>query len=964
MNHLCIMIGILLSLVSNPTHCQEVNFQHLSIKDGLPTTLVFRCVEDSRGFIWFCTNNGLVRYDGIESKVYGTDFGLSNNVVWNATPDEKGGLYLGTHSDGVPFYINVNGQLSHPFEPDTVVPINNTMIKNVAVDTETGVWYHRTNVRHVFNNGHVEAYTYNSKDRHLILEGLNGRVYLSKVGTDKVSIYRAGEHPQQPTTYTIVGSSADHLDAHKFIMLNDTSCMYFNGTSMVLHAKNNTSIRLSISDRLREEEYMLRLSNGHIIIIGADHTLVLDGNFVLVAEIDHAGIFRPSDLLVDSRGNYWFATLDDGVYFLPCHASYTKNIGGFNGHVVSIFKAGTTTCFGDTEGRILIRSEGRFVIKDLLIPDIVLSAVRVIKYSLARDQIYILLNNHEVYATGTEELFSTTLQLRGIPEIKGVVNFLVVGDTLFAPSRKKKGFVIEGDTFVVSQFTDRVVAYYRDTESNDWFGTKSGLFCADEKVSSTLDSMKSTDAVFNKPIQSFQVQLGLIWVILDNYDVYAFDPKTIQIKHHMESLPSSITFINALNETTVLLGTTHKGLIMYDLQEKAYRSFKGSYGLSDVRINDMLYEENIVTLATSRGIFYMLDTVFNLSVRPPLLNMERIMINEQDTLLQTSYTLKHYQNNLEIEYRGIDFANVDDMIYEISVNSGKWQSTQSNSLKMTALRPGNYSIAIQAVIPGELTSNVLGLSFFIKEPWWNTFWFKLSVIIALLFSIITLYRYRTRRLLNKANEQIEYDKKIARLEMNALQAQMNPHFVYNTLHTIQAMIESENKEIAVDALSEFSHLIRKFIDVTSSREVMLNDEVDMLRMYLGLQQIRLGDRLAFTIDIDSALDGDEINLPSAVLQSLIENAIKHGRSGREVIVVNVEIKKRNDDLYLAVSDNGRGMKATTYNTTYGLGKGLSLVRDILDLFSIENDKEVVFNIKSPTHDMRGTRMSILIKEYI
>ena len=195
-------------------------------------------------------------------------------------------------------------------------------------------------------------------------------------------------------------------------------------------------------------------------------------------------------------------------------------------------------------------------------------------------------------------------------------------------------------------------------------------------------------------------------------------------------------------------------------------------------------------------------------------------------------------------------------------------------------------------------------SFTVKPPFWNTLWFYAIACILLLTVIYLFYRARIKAIRERAN----VDKLLAQTELKALHAQMNPHFISNSLNSIREMILSDENKQASHFLTKFAHLIRITLDQSSQSFISLHNTIDYLNRYIEMEQIR-NDRFVCNIYVDKELNEDEVLLPPMLIQPFIENAIWHGMDGEDKsIEVVIHFKKQIKKLVCIIDDNGIGIK--------------------------------------------------------
>lgn len=266
--------------------------------------------------------------------------------------------------------------------------------------------------------------------------------------------------------------------------------------------------------------------------------------------------------------------------------------------------------------------------------------------------------------------------------------------------------------------------------------------------------------------------------------------------------------------------------------------------------------------------------------------------------------LSYNENNFLINYTVIDFEkNNYQFAYKLN-NADNWISLGGQrSLNLNNLQPGKYLIQLKAT--GKSGDEKLAaFTVFIAPPFWKTWWFVVACAVVLAGILYLAYQRRIKQVKQKAN----IDKLLAQTEMKALHAQMNPHFIFNSLNSIREMILNNENNEASRYLSKFAHLIRITLDQSGSAFVSLRNTIDYLQRYIEMEQIR-NDNFTCRIQADDELDQDEIMLPPMLIQPFAENAIWHASPGKNTrTLINIEFKKMNRQLICIIDDNGTGIE--------------------------------------------------------
>jgi len=172
----------------------------------------------------------------------------------------------------------------------------------------------------------------------------------------------------------------------------------------------------------------------------------------------------------------------------------------------------------------------------------------------------------------------------------------------------------------------------------------------------------------------------------------------------------------------------------------------------------------------------------------------------------------------------------------------------------------------------------------------------------------------TLKIQNLENEKVQnaLKQRTAELEMQALRAQMNPHFIFNCLNAINHFILVNDANTASDYLTKFSRLIRIVLDNSFRKGIFLSEELESLRLYIELEQIRFDNHFSYEISLTDDFDVDDIVIPPMLLQPFIENAIWHGLMYKDGSgILTVELKRENEILFCSITDNGIGRKRST-----------------------------------------------------
>ena len=286
--------------------------------------------------------------------------------------------------------------------------------------------------------------------------------------------------------------------------------------------------------------------------------------------------------------------------------------------------------------------------------------------------------------------------------------------------------------------------------------------------------------------------------------------------------------------------------------------------------------------------------------------VQELEINNQQKIYYpgNNIQLKPGENTLSVYYTIIDYEQSNDYQFAYNLDDAKeWTSIASQRvIHLTDLQPGAHQLLIRATGKSG-KQKVTHFNFSIQQPFWKQAWF-LPVVLLLFSGIIYLvFRIREHRIREKAN----LDNQIAVAEMKALHAQMNPHFIFNSLNSIKEMVLQQDVKEASRYLSDFAHLIRMTLDQSRATFISLRQTIEYLTAYVEMEQIRKSG-FNFKTEIDPSLDLDDTLIPPMLIQPFIENAIWHGVSDHhQSININVSFRKKDDQLICTIEDDGIGI---------------------------------------------------------
>lgn len=395
--------------------------------------------------------------------------------------------------------------------------------------------------------------------------------------------------------------------------------------------------------------------------------------------------------------------------------------------------------------------------------------------------------------------------------------------------------------------------------------------------------------------------------------------------------------------------------------------FSISDGLISSEINDLVVVADTLWMASSEGLGYLpLNWNPRNEFTPPLVEIDSVLVNGKAVSTKGQLILSPGQNNLGIHFTGISFGSMGKIQYGYRLNSEpeNWHRTPGREVDFLSLSPGKYHFEVWASdLRGNRSEGVASLNFTIRKPWWQTWW---AMGGGLLFAVGLVWWAFQRRFTLLKEKQI-LQNSAAEADQRALRARITPHFIFNALNSLQALIADGRRVDAMKYTSRFARLMRRIFEQSVENYVPIPEELETLEMYLKIEQIRFADRFSFRLEVDED-EVEHLMMPSMLLQPVVENAIWHGLLHREstgeiTIRVSVEGKK----IRCTVEDNGIGREAAKLHQSKYSGKskssGLEVTRERIQNLGERFDLNVDFEItdlKDDSGNPLGTRIEITI----
>jgi len=937
------------------TYAQEYSYTRYDVQHGLAGSTVYCMLQDREGFLWFGTETGLSRFDGRHFKNFTTYDGLTDNQIIEIFEDSKGRIWLGPFNKSVCYYYK--GKIYNAQNDSVLRKFNPTsFIVNFTEDKAGNILLQQNHTLHLIKpSGDVVA---------VKSFALSDTVFISSGPADNGN------------TQVLYSNLVAEIINDQFV-IKDTVTFPFPNYRFALmekgvfvHCLNQYEFTFRYKGKERTVNYNLdaaykfSILNDSMVSVNTPSGAVM--HYVRSGRVE---TFLPNEAVStsfgDKEGNLWFCTLGHGIFMLNSPHILNFSLRNDNGgaklgaYVLTPYKDGWLV------GSDMVRLY--YVTRN--------SVTQVFKFleSLPERIMAIGIDNDGKKWLGTDGRIlhvSNDLQILSYNKFEASVkSFQKVDRTLYVatgrrvflldmPSGKPLDTLWRERSTTALSFNDKL-----------YVGTLDGLFIVDNKRSVT-DVGKAFPQLRHRILDIKQSADSTLWIATFS-GVFAFrDGKIISSLTEQQGLVSNICRTLAIYDYELWVGT-NKGLQKFDITDplRPRAEYVLATELSSNIINYIYADSTTVVVATAEGVNIIDKQKISFSYFTNL-RLDNIVVSGKNVAWEERpLFLSKKDNNIRFEFAGISFTSGGDMRYEYRLLGldSTWKQTRDNFLNYPTLPGGQYQLQLVAINKFGLRSNPMSIDFTIDKRLYQKPWFQILSGIVLLLLVWLVLSWRIRVIRRQEEEKAGVRKKMADLEQLALKSQMNPHFIFNSLNSIQHYVFDKDVQGANRFITGFSRLIRQTLDISSKHVISLAEEINYLSTYLFLEKMRFEDKFSFEIKTDPGLQPDETFIPPLILQPFVENCVRHGIRYRQDNngKISIEFKRSGDYMVCIIEDNGIGRKMAqlhkSNNPIEYQSKGISLTADRIELLN----RTAVRPIRIDFHDLEdgngsGTGTKVII----
>ena len=953
--------------------------RHFTQDNGLPTNNINEIFQDKTGYIWMATGEGICRYDGYTYKNYHATQGITDNNVRFIEQDRTGRVWFATLKNNI-YYLDHD--VIKPFKYNKKITESKGVYQDFKISDDGTTLY--------LAMGRSGLVVIDTTGRKSILpqNHINSKVILEKENIIISSFNNKFDAPDstvwKPNTIEWVGpNGVTQIKLDSKIM---------EGSTHIFAVKYGSKGRLVIFGKklfyFENQEYLWSISlpsiksipfvdsYGHIYIALLENNGVRKYENLQSLRDDNYRNILPDKSVTwisqDRDNGIWISTIDDGYYYMPNSNINTWELpSSMSGQKMKSITPGEKGQYyvGLSSGDIAsVNPNG---VEAILLPESPYpTTVFSMYYDKEDKRLYAATNYLQYFEFGHWNATSYPND-RGIPG-----QFITYRDKnqIFCKTGQY-GNLVE-NTFVKIKYQwasqnnlSELRAFTISKDSTIWVSTIDGIFCASK-----------AELKFRKPIpqhSAFDVSADFMHMsktgvlIFGNGQqiFYLMNGKVHNIVSKIIGFPGNDVRLAETTDGNIWIASG-LGCMVYKIDKKGYQEqfISKNLGLPDDQIFDITYDGDRIWLVTDKILISVPDTMYQSKLITPVL--ESFLVNDSLIAIKNYSHFSYDKNNITIGLNTFNYRMGERSQFRYRLHAtSPWQVTNSKEIKLFSLQDGEYPLEIQAKNEDGIWGDSLHIDFSIAPIFYKSWWFLSLVFIFILAAGYGYYRFRIRTLQKEAIVQTQ----INTLERSALQAQMNPHFIFNCLSSIQHFILQNDKENANQYLTTFASLVRDTLNASVDSVVSLEDEIRMLESYLALERLRFSYSFDYHINVSPDIDQYDTVLPPLLIQPFVENAILHGmknqsRQGK------IDISFTNDNKFLRVTiiDNGTGIQRNEQpnsdheeaNKNHGyksLGVGITKKRlSHLNSHSIDEDLTIT-EIKDDKGLVIGSKVMISIK---
>jgi len=986
---------------------QNVWVENFDNRNGLTQNTVWSITQDQQGFLWVGTDDGLLRYDGYQFKPYRAKIGASSNALPNNSVrhllyDGGANLWIGTRN-GIAL-LNVLTDSIQTFLP-------NLRIRKLLKGPKGYLWVGTHKGLFLFDVHQKRGYCkipdvnllnavrldgdrvmYSTSDDYWVLDARNNHFHRVSLGLPPDEDIRPMVYFKGQIWVGVENEGVWVYDSHTFKLVKKYA---IRSQFPLLEKFPIRAIQVG-----KNGKCWLSLQSGLMCLDVPSKKMEFLPSDLTYQRLNSLKGSPLNDIFEDHSGLLWVGSNNSGLNKVNLRLGKFRTINQDNGlnynFVLSFAEYHNKLLIGtDGEGiNVWDRATGKFrVVAPTVTGQRQIFAMAEVEPSLfwcATGNGLFQFDAQKLQITRPDDaskvlfdsLQNTTVRTIYRDHRQRIWLGTSKGMISFDYPTKRYRFWESGNSF-----GDLINSFREDAQGNVWIGRGTGLqrySPKNETIEAILLKIPSTDVdvtdVSNVNVSSD----SLLWVSSYRVGLGKYNPFTKEFKLYTtdDGLPNSIVYGSLIDNRKQVWMSTNMGLARFDPVKETFTTFDVHDGLQNNEFNGGAYLKLTSGEMVFGGVYGF--TIFQPSGlqqrRPPspvAITDVKVMNHSVNLAGKPTLETTYKQNFLSFEFAVLDYVSPqkNQYAYQLEGVDKNWiYSGQRHFVSYSQLPPGSYTFKVKASnADGVWGEKPTTLNVVVTAPFWMKDWFWYVTLLAMGGALIVYFTGRIRRIQEREKEKATLNRQIAALEMKALRAQMNPHFIFNCLNSINNFILHDQNHQASKYLTKFSKLIRQILDNTDTPLQPVERIVTFMNLYVELEQMRFGkNRFDFEIKVDPRIEIHETVFPTMMIQPHVENAIWHGLMHRphEGKILLLFHRESPTMVSCTIEDNGVGrVKSREISKQLSpsrKSKGTQNVLESIETFNRQYNTDGAKIIIDDLYDERGqgvgTRVKIVLPD--
>lgn len=950
-----------LCIIQQQLYAQMPNnyYVHYTTEQGLVGNKIYGINQDALGFIWIFTESGISKFDGKKFVNYTTNNGLPDNDIFNLEQDAIGRTWISCYNK-VPAYIYKN---------KIYTPENDTFLASIAIrdylrfyknKQDSSLYIFGASMIYKVNSvGEIQSDTFlkNQGATMIISNGKHRILYNQK-------IIKVCDNEQVLDTKLAIAPTEKNKILEQVIFHSDT-IICISKDEFIIYAIEDSKLvykyRGSLPGtnesfyQLNNQLWKLSLEGGAIPL---NFHFEVDSNRSIIGQ--HCLMPR---LFIDREGNYWVTSSNNGVYVYLNQAIgwYTTESGLLKNEITSCSTSDNEVLlqYGTNKIQYLQKDKLRNSnIQNQFPPDVK------IKYTI---------ENKSYFVSTTENKIHIYDKNTGKSIIKNDVTVKAINwgknESILLGSYSSAIRISLRDGSILNRYFDkRTVAIAEDDNETIWMGTIHGVYTC-KTYDSVATYYTKIPELTRCRISDIKTYNNLVCIATVQDGLFVLYKDTFMHINQVSGLSNNHCIAVLISSYKQLWVATNSGITKLEIDTSKCRvtnveRIDERNILLSNQISALCVMNKVLYAATSKGLLAMPLDYRAHSIAPSVV-CNYIRLNDSlidDTELSEVQVVYPLQD-LVIDFSCISFLSKGNtrIRYRLVGQNNEWIETTEHELRWENLPPGKYILEVKGIDAfGTTSNNVIKKIIHVQPRWWQTWTARLGLLVFVVLATVVMVQYILNRKHKKAIRAEQLKMKMAELELKAIKAQINPHFLFNSLNAIQYFIHSGLQDKADEYLTRLAKLIRNTLELSNLVTVPLEVEIAFIKNYLELESLRFDDDFSYSIVTNECINTSSINIPPLVLQPHIENAIRHGlKPAKWNKYLHISFNVESSYLICCIDDNGVGMNHSVRNKTH-TSIGVELSQSKLDVYcALQNKKGSIDIIEK--QDMKGICVIIKIE---